>query len=1224
MKNKSFIKKLLACSILSGIASSASATSYYHPLVKVDGNISDFGAVSGTIIPAPPFPTAPAGIPTQMQYVSPYTGSSFFSDPSNIAKFSTSSGITFLQNNPSTTDLINEMYNVWGIYNETDWEDWENRDLYSDWFYDENWMYSEDGEGRNNYATATKNYMTSSAFITYLQSSGVQNGAGSDSITVPGSGTDTLGGEFPIKFLGDHTININSLYTDPYMASESEPYNIRSIDLNGTNSQINISKDLVLGSVVDNTGGGSMNISVDGAFLILSGEHIENIAEGGFLSTENTYQGVNIDFQNTTDSALIISNNNYYTPLIFKGALLNTSKTILMVSNKFTINNNNPTIEFKSITNSPEDNQSTLIIDNSGITTTITSEWGDSIYDPEMMSSITLKPIRNLHAVTPVIVTDGSFGIYDNDNMIYPASMHIGYTDKDSSLTLKTESNEMNFGSPRFYSKNSALVFNNSNASASTEFNSRSGFYIGGSIYDNDMMYSYSQDLTGVIRLEAFGNKLKLKEEGPYGYGIGSSSYNRAKELAFLGDSEITVDMPVYAGRLLFNNSAPINMNNTVDLGDSANIDVIQDTTLNAGSNFSAYSPIIDVNNRNLNIASGTVSITGNASILTDFSSADNNHGKISIGGGAASAALDLSGLDNLEITFTADIANEHLLQNMDDLNDPLKEYSLKLFNELENGTFNDISDPNNVTLKSTSPNLFVTWVYDDETHSLKSTTNTDGLEDFIKANAEALPDNVQQIGNAISASIAAIATPDVTITDTKNNAARSDAIKAANISSSIIQLISEGAESDAEFIETLKTLAEGTGNIDQDLGNFESNAAINDRVMTSVATSQIFTPSFAPSNTNIAPTIAPPVTNIPATVGVTTPTTSGNVNIPASGATAPASPGTQAPAAPANTPSGTGINTQTGTTDTSANQEVVAEADATPLGLGIAAGDDLSTKYGVWFSPFYQKGIQRKDGLDNGYKVTNHGGIFGVDYKINEDTTIGFAWSNIKSNLKQTDAKLGSKAVTKSNIFSIYGALELQKNYFITGIASYGISNIRNSEKRPLTSKKFEFAKSKYKTQSYSAQLLGGRNIPFKKNFLFTPLAGIKYAEFHDDAYKETGTRFQNYGVSKKKLSQFDAMLGAKITYNTFYKDYNISPHLGGMAHINLKDNPPTTYISSEAFLNTIRVKGDKRSKKAWYTIDVGVDWSKDNMEYSISYENQIDTKYVGHQAKMKIKVNL
>lgn len=220
-------------------------------------------------------------------------------------------------------------------------------------------------------------------------------------------------------------------------------------------------------------------------------------------------------------------------------------------------------------------------------------------------------------------------------------------------------------------------------------------------------------------------------------------------------------------------------------------------------------------------------------------------------------------------------------------------------------------------------------------------------------------------------------------------------------------------------------------------------------------------------------------------------------------------------------------------------------------------------------------------------------------------------------------DRKIGSKGLTTGNIFFLYGKLDLPKNSFLNLVASYGISTIKRTEKRVLSRSITEYAKSKYNSKLYSLEAILGQDFYYKDKYVITPSFGLKYTEYHDGAFKEKGTLFQNFHLTKRKYSDLDSSLALKVSYKTSYKDFKVAPHITGTVFYNLKDNPATTYVTSDMFSKPVMIKGSKRPAKAWYSILAGIDLQKDNMEYSVEYERQIDQKYAGHQAKLKIKLN-
>lgn len=1156
MKKRNFIKSLLSCTILSSISLSAYSAEINY--IEVNEDVTDLPNNTGQIIFNPNIlPAAPAGIPPEMQPGAP----DFFNDPEMMRRLSSPSSISFLQSNPTTEELVDFIYNQLHLTPAVDLQ--------------------ADFQGPNNFADSTRSYMLSPAFIAHLQSAPVQAALVLDKMVLTSPGADTVSAAPYIKFLGNHTISVNTWHHPP-APPDTFPHMISMIDLNGKNARLDLNAGeppvpelgLLLGSVVDSVGGGSLDVQIfgDKTRLILNGGPAPS-NNSPIIPAQNIYQNVNFTF-NSTNQYLFGLGSNDEIPLILTGSMTNDHNANLVVGKNLVISNNNPVINFASIVHPPEVLISRLVIDNPSIAkTTINSKWQKTIELAGESKYVASPAI--LHAKTPIIITDGSIGISDPPATI-PPILKIGYTDRDSSVTLATDSNEVHLGAVFYYSKNSSLILDNENAGGDTQFlmTDNSGI-LGTMIFDPNKGFGAATDAAGKIELRAMGNKLTFSKQ-TNAFGIGFSDKLRANEVKFSGDSPIIMDAPIKSQKLDFDNASTVTLKQDANLGTESIIDVNQDATLeiDPGVELKADATTINLGSNNLNLSSGKMTLTGKAKIYSDFNSAQGNNGRITVGGGANPATLNIGGLESFDVIFSADTSNENLMTKIGG------EYSLKFLETIDGGGINDGGSDVNVNLIPTDSNLLVSWEFDEETQSLVSKTDWEGLAEIVKANQANLPQSVVNVVKSVTDS----ANKYVNDIENINALAKEAGIKSAHF----IQAITQGAKTKDDALRTLKAIKAELDNRD-DAGIAEQSNILMDRMLANSMTSELSS-SFNMEPANLTP-ISPPITTIPSDGAGFTPTNT----IPAA---------------------------NNGSFQTASQSQ--SEADAKILGEGVAAGDDVKSKYGVWFSPFYQKGIQRKIGINNGYKVRNHGGIIGADYKISDSASIGFAWSNIKSILRETDEMEGSKAVTHSNIFSLYGALELPKNYFVTAIASHGISNIKNSERRPLTATKFEFAKSKYKTRIYSGQILGGRNIPFRRrDYIFTPLLGLKYTEFHDDAYNETGVRYLNYKLAKKKSSLLDLLAGAKLVYNTQYKGYNISPHIGGMAHINLKDNPATSYISSDAFLNTIRVEGEKKAQKAWYTINVGIDISKDNMEYAISYENQIDKKYVGHQAKLKVKVN-
>ncbi|WP_316354178.1 autotransporter outer membrane beta-barrel domain-containing protein [Candidatus Trichorickettsia mobilis] len=292
--------------------------------------------------------------------------------------------------------------------------------------------------------------------------------------------------------------------------------------------------------------------------------------------------------------------------------------------------------------------------------------------------------------------------------------------------------------------------------------------------------------------------------------------------------------------------------------------------------------------------------------------------------------------------------------------------------------------------------------------------------------------------------------------------------------------------------------------------------------------------------------------------------------------------------------------------------------------GEGVAAGDHDITKYGTWISPFYQKAIQKKYNNNPGYKVENYGGTIGFDTMVSEHLTLGLAWSYVKADLKHQGIDGTDKGNTTTNLFSLYGLTDMAHNYFISGLAAVGFSKVNNLEERRITNNLVQMAQSKYNSRIYSGKILGGKQCKLgTTKFTAVPMLGLRYSNFKDGSYQETGASIQNLSVAKKSSYNFESIIGAKIiTSYTTKNNFILTPEVSAFTYINLKNKAPITHISNAAFSNSVRLEGAKTSK-AWYSLGTALGITKNRVECNIAYEAQLDKKYIGHQGILKIRVN-
>jgi outer membrane autotransporter protein len=194
--------------------------------------------------------------------------------------------------------------------------------------------------------------------------------------------------------------------------------------------------------------------------------------------------------------------------------------------------------------------------------------------------------------------------------------------------------------------------------------------------------------------------------------------------------------------------------------------------------------------------------------------------------------------------------------------------------------------------------------------------------------------------------------------------------------------------------------------------------------------------------------------------------------------------------------------------------------------------------------------------------------------------------------------------------------------NWFTEALASYGITNVKNSENR-LTSSGMEIASAKYKSQSYSGQILGGYNYQCSNDVMLSPVAGLRYSTFNDSAYTETGTRFQNLTVNKRSYNNFEGILGLRTGKTFDVREVVLMPEIHGYVNYNFKGKSPLTEATLDG-IDTPLPNVQPKTTKTFFTVGTSLTAKHNRMEYGIAYNATMANKYLAQQGSIKLRINL
>jgi outer membrane autotransporter protein len=195
-------------------------------------------------------------------------------------------------------------------------------------------------------------------------------------------------------------------------------------------------------------------------------------------------------------------------------------------------------------------------------------------------------------------------------------------------------------------------------------------------------------------------------------------------------------------------------------------------------------------------------------------------------------------------------------------------------------------------------------------------------------------------------------------------------------------------------------------------------------------------------------------------------------------------------------------------------------------IGGQLASGSETAGKH-LWLKGFGSTADQDKvDGI-SGYQADTFGAVLGADKKFfNDSTTLGVAlsYSNISvdsDNAARTNTDIDSYQA------SLYGDHKFGNNYFVEGIASYGLQKI--DSQRVNIDGVGTNANADYNANVYSARAQVGRDFAVGTKGKFTPSLISQYAAFDGQKYTETGAGTANLTVDTGIVQRLDMGVGMR-----------------------------------------------------------------------------------------------
>lgn len=258
----------------------------------------------------------------------------------------------------------------------------------------------------------------------------------------------------------------------------------------------------------------------------------------------------------------------------------------------------------------------------------------------------------------------------------------------------------------------------------------------------------------------------------------------------------------------------------------------------------------------------------------------------------------------------------------------------------------------------------------------------------------------------------------------------------------------------------------------------------------------------------------------------------------------------------------------------------------------GASSGEGFK-ETGVWVQTLYSDATQDlRDGVA-GYNAYSRGIAVGADGKLNDNLTLGLAYSFINTDV---NGKTGNKTEVDSHAFTLYGGYELG-NYFVDASLTYGVND--NDSKRSIAGTQ---AKADYDSDLLGLNLVGGYTWKINPQLLVEPRLAARYSLVNIDGYREKGSSAA-LKVEDQRYETIELGAGVRVAGSYALGAGTLEPQVKLMAY---HDFAADQASSTSTFLlgNTPFVTTGAKAVRNSYEAGIGADYKLGAVTLGVNYD--------------------
>lgn len=258
----------------------------------------------------------------------------------------------------------------------------------------------------------------------------------------------------------------------------------------------------------------------------------------------------------------------------------------------------------------------------------------------------------------------------------------------------------------------------------------------------------------------------------------------------------------------------------------------------------------------------------------------------------------------------------------------------------------------------------------------------------------------------------------------------------------------------------------------------------------------------------------------------------------------------------------------------------------------GASSGEGFK-EAGVWVQSLYSDASQDlRDGVA-GYNAYSRGIAVGADGKLNDNLTLGLAYSFINTDV---NGKSGNQTEVDSHAFTLYGGFE-HGNYFVDASLTYGFND--NQSKRSIAGTQ---AKADYDSDLLGLNLIGGYTYHINPQVLVEPRLAARYSLVNIDGYREKGSSAA-LKVEDQRYEAIELGAGLRVAGSMALGAGTLEPQAKLMAY---HDFAADEAKSTSTFLlgSTPFVTSGAKAARDSYEAGVGADYKLGAVTLGVNYD--------------------